>query len=377
MNEEDIKQWRLILGQDEQDTQGTDGLLNANEELMDKTLSAVYGAEEGEDALPRKKEGSLSNSSPHLAKWLANVRNCFPASAVQIIQRDAIERLHLTTLLTEKEVLDNVVPDVHLLSTLIALNGAIPERNKAAVRVLVGKIVEQLRSKIQWPLLQAVSGALKKNTRKRNPRLNEIDWNATILKNLKNYQPDYHTIIPEVKIGLARRQKRHSDVFVCIDESGSMESSLIYSAVFGSVLAGLSSISTHLVAFGSDVVDLTEKVSDPVEVLLGVQLGGGTDIGKALAYCRQQISNPLDSILFLITDLYDGYSTQGFLHHVAALVDAGVQLIVLTALSDDGSPDFNRTVAAQIAAYGVPVFGCTPDAFPEVMGKAINRESLI
>lgn len=270
----------------------------------------------------------LGSSSPKVSRWLGDIREFFPQSVVQVIQRDAIKRLHLDSLLTEKEMLETVVPDVHLVATLMSLSRTIPEKNKETARQVVRKVVDELLQKLSAPTQQAVTGALNRSSRRRNPRYNEIDWKTTITKNLKNYQPEYKTIIPEIRIGYGRKRKALKDIILCLDQSGSMGTSVIYSGIFGAVLASLPAVNTRMVVFDTAVVDLTEDLQDPVDLLFGVQLGGGTDIARALTYCQEIISRPLDTVLVLVTDLYEGGVVREMYKRFVELVNSGVQLIV-------------------------------------------------
>ena len=196
MKSEYLKRWRLILGGNEAD--GTGVALTVEEQRLDRSLEAVYDG---------GLRGGLGASAPKVSRWLGDIREFFPQTVVQVIQRDAIKRLHIDSLLTEKEMLATVVPDVHLVATLMSLGRAIPEKNKDVARQVVRKVVDELLRKLSSPMQQAVTGALNRSSRRRNPRYNEIDWKTTIVKNLKNYQPDYKTIIPEVRIGYGRKRR--------------------------------------------------------------------------------------------------------------------------------------------------------------------------
>ena len=223
---------------------------------------------------------------------------------------------------------------------------------------------------------QAVTGALNRSMRSRNPRFREIDWHRTILKNLKHYQPDYRTVIPETRIGFGRKRRALRDIVLCLDQSGSMGTSVIYSGIFASVLASLPSLSTRLVVFDTSVMDLTDDMQDPVDLLFGVQLGGGTDINRALAFCQERITRPEETTLVLVTDLEEGGNSQAMRRRMVELVQSGVQLIVLLALNDEGAPFYDKSHAAFLASLGVPVFACTPDRFPDLMAAALNRQDL-
>ena len=365
METEYLKRWRLILGGDESD--GTGISLSVEEQRLDRSLQAVYDSD---------RRGGLGSSAPKVSRWLGDIREFFPQTVVQVIQRDAIKRLHLDSLLTEKEMLATVVPDVHLVATLMSLSHTIPEKNKEMARQVVRKVVDELLRKLSAPTQQAITGALNRSSRRRNPRYNEIDWKTTIVKNLKNYQPQYKTIIPEIRIGYGRKRKALKDIILCLDQSGSMGTSIIYSGIFGSVLASLPAVNTRMVVFDTAVVDLTDDLQDPVDLLFGVQLGGGTDIARALTYCQGIIIRPQDTVLVLVTDLYEGGNEQEMRKRFASIVASGVQLIVLPALNDDGAPSYDKSHAEFLATLGVPTFACTPDKFPELMAAALSKQDI-
>lgn len=365
MEEEYLKRWRLILGGNEAD--GTGITLTQEEQRIDQSLEAVYDSD---------RRGGLGSSAPKVSRWLGDIREFFPQTVVQVIQRDAIKRLNITSLLTEKEMLETVVPDVHLVATLMSLSRVIPEKNKDMARQVVRKVVDELLRKLSAPTQQAVTGALNRSARRRNPRYNEIDWKTTITKNLKNYQPEYKTIIPEMRIGYGRKRKAMKDIILCLDQSGSMGTSVIYSGIFGSVLASIPAVSTRMVVFDTTVVNLTDDLQDPVDLLFGVQLGGGTDIARALTYCQGVITRPQDTVLVLVTDLYEGGDAREMRKKFVSLVNSGVQLIVLPALNDDGAPSYDKNHAEFLANIGVPTFACTPDKFPDLMAVALSKQDL-
>ena len=360
-----MKRWRLILGG--QDADGTGARLSAPESAMDRALEALYDSD---------RKGGLGSSAPSVSRWLGDIREYFPSSVVQVMQRDAIDRLDMTRLLLEPEVLESLQPDVHLVADLIAMSGAIPAKTRDTARQVVGKVVEALMARLANPMRQAVLGALNRSQRSRRPRHSDIDWPRTIRANLKHYQAEYRTIVPETRIGYGRRRQSMRQIVLCIDQSGSMAASVVYSAIFGAVLASLPAVSTSLIVFDTAVVDLTDQLADPVDLLFSTQLGGGTDINRAVAYGQQLIRAPQDAIFVLISDLYEGGVEEEFLKRAASLVASGVQFIALLALSDEGSPAFNAPLAAELATLGVPAFACTPDQFPELMAAAIGRADL-
>lgn len=364
---ERLERWRLLLGGSEADGIGLD--LTGRTLAMDRAMEALYDRD-------KERRGGLGVSAPNAARWLGDIREFFPTSIVRVMQKDAIKRLGMGQLLLEPEMLEAVEPDIDLVTTLMSLSGVIPQKAKASARIVVQKVVRELMRKLDAPLRQAVAGALKRSTRTRRPRHSEIDWNRTIRANLKHYQHEYKTIVPESRIGYGRKRNELRTVVVCIDQSGSMGESVVYSGVFGAVLASIPSIRTHVVAFDTAIVDLTEKMSDPVDVLMGVQLGGGTDINQALQYCQGLITKPRDTVLVLITDLYEGGDNKQMLKRAAAIAGSGVRMVTLLALGDSGAPGFDEKNAAELAAIGVPSFACTPDRFPDLMATAMQGRDL-
>jgi Mg-chelatase subunit ChlD len=334
---------------------------------MDRALQALYDSD---------RRGGLGSSAPSVARWLGDIREYFPASVVQVLQHDAIERLELTRLLMEPEMLESLQPDVHLVADLIALSGSIPARTRDTARAVVRKVVDTLLAKLAEPTRQAVRGAIDRAARNRRPKFRDIDWPRTIRANLKHFQPEHRTIIPEVRIGHGRRQQALKHIVLCIDQSGSMAASVVYAAIFAAVLATLPAVTTSLVVFDTAVVDLTEMLDDPIDVLFATRLGGGTDINRAVGYCQQLVRSPQETIFVLISDLYESGVQQEFMRRAATMLASGIQFIALLALSDEGAPAYNADLAAQLATLGVPAFACTPDRFPQLMAAAIQRADL-
>ncbi|UGY95182.1 VWA domain-containing protein [Streptomyces gobiensis] len=365
--EERLRRWRLVLGGGD-GAEGTGCALGERDAAMDRTLAAVYGQE---------RQAGLGGSAPRVARWLGDIRGYFPSSVVRVMQRDAIDRLGLATMLAEPEMLEAVEADVHLVGTLLSLGKALPETSRETARAVVRKVVQELEKRLAGRTRATLTGALDRSAKVHRPRHRDIDWNRTIRANLKNYLPEQRTIVPERLIGYGRAaQAAKKDVILCIDQSGSMAASVVYASVFGAVLASMRSIDTRLVVFDTSVVDLTEQLDDPVDVLFGTQLGGGTDINRALAYCQSQITRPAETVVVLISDLYEGGIRDEMLKRVAAMQSAGVRFVTLLALSDEGAPAYDREHAAALAALGAPAFACTPDHFPEVMAAAIERRPL-
>lgn len=365
------RRWRLILGGGEADGIGAEGelTLDPQDTAMDQTLAALYESQD-------KRSGGLGGSSPKVARWLGDIRSYFPSSIVRVMQQDALERLNLQQMLLEPEMLAAVEPDVHLVANLLSLSQVMPSKTKETARLVVQRVVEDLLRQLSNPMQQAVQGSLNRSIRNRRPRHHEIDWHRTIRANLRHYQPEYRTIIPETRIGFGRKRSALRDIVLCVDQSGSMATSVVYASIFAAVLASLPAVKTQMVVFDTTIVDLTDLLQDPVDVLFGTQLGGGTDINRALSYCQGLIRKPEETILVLISDLYEGGNREAMLKRVASLVNSGVQMVTLLALSDDGAPYFDHSNAAKFASLGIPAFACTPDKFADLMAAAIQRQDI-
>ncbi|NHI07673.1 von Willebrand factor A [Streptomyces sp. KO7888] len=371
---ERLRRWRLVLGGDAAD--GTGHALSGRDAAMDGALTALYG-KGGAPRAGRDRAAGLGASAPAVARWLGDIRTYFPSSVVQVMQRDAIDRLGLDTLLLEPEMLEAVEADVHLVGTLLSLHQAMPETTKETARTVVRKVVEDLEERLATRARAVLTGALDRSARVSRPRHHDIDWHRTIAANLKHYLPEHRTVVPERLIGYGRASRSvKKEVVLCVDQSGSMAASVVYASVFGAVLASMRAIDTRLVVFDTAVVDLTDQLEDPVDVLFGTRLGGGTDINRALAYCQSRITRPAETVVVLISDLYEGGIRDEMLKRVAAMKHAGVEFVTLLALSDEGTPAYDREHAASLAALGAPAFACTPDLFPEVMAAALERRPL-
>jgi Mg-chelatase subunit ChlD len=367
-----LTRWRLVLGGGEADgLSGADGggiALTADDEKRDGALDALYDSE---------RRGGLGGSAPRVSRWLGDIRTYFPSSVVQVMQGDAMERLGLRQMLLEPEMMRSVQPDIGLVSTLIGLGRVIPEHSRETARAVVRQVTDELEERLRQRTVQAVTGALDRSARTRRPRLRDVDWRRTVAANLRHYLPEHRTVVPERLVGYARRSTQvEREIILCIDQSGSMAESIVYSSVFGAVLASIRSVSTRLVVFDTEVVDLTDEIDDPVDVLFGVQLGGGTDINRALAYCQGTITQPADTVLVLISDLYEGGIAEEMVNRARSVVASGATMIALLALSDSGQPSFDADHAAALAEVGVPSFACTPDLFPDLMAAAIERRDI-
>ncbi|MFB8030790.1 MULTISPECIES: VWA domain-containing protein [unclassified Streptomyces] len=378
--DERLRRWRMVLGADGGERTGCE--LTGRDAAMDGALTALYDGRPPGGRGGAERSAGLGASAPAMARWLGDIRTYFPSSVVQVMQRDAIERLGLAALLLEPEMLKAVEPDVHMVGTLLSLGKAMPETTRETARAVVRTVVEDLERRLATRTRATLTGALDRSARSRRPRHRDIDWDRTIRANLKHHVPrpggeGSGTVVPERLVGYGRADRSvRKEVILCVDQSASMAASVVHAAVFGAVLASMRTVSTRLVVFDTAVVDLTDQLDDPVDVLFGTQLGGGTDINRALAYCQSRITRPADTVVVLISDLHEGGIRDEMVGRAAAMTASGVRFVTLLALSDEGAPSYDRAHAAALAELGAPAFACTPDLFPEVMAAAIEKRPL-
>lgn len=382
-----IQKWRLILGSESQERFGRMGgePLTAEMDMMDQALAAIYSRRENGgfgSSVPGGRGGSGGGSgpsNPQISKWLGDVRSLFDKELVTVIQGDAMSRCGLKQLLFEPELLDNLEPDMNLASTILMLKEQIPKRSKESVRVFIQKIVDQINKLLEQDVRRAVTASLNKRKHSPLPSAAAIDYKMTISRNLKNYNRDLKTIVPEHFYFFDRTSTTAANkwtVILDIDQSGSMGESVIYSSVISCILASMSSLKTRVVAFDTNIVDLTEKSDDPVDLLFGFQLGGGTDIEKSIAYCEQFVENPKKTLFFLISDLEEGGNRAGMLRRLQEMKESGVTVISLLALADGGKPYYDAQMAQRIAGMGIPCFACSPQMLPRLLEKALKGQDL-
>lgn len=354
------KRWRLVLGQESEDEERVP--LSTNEKKVDKALSAVYG---------QGRKGGLKRSYPTVHSWLEDIRNYFPEGVVSMIQMDAIERLGLIELIAEQEVAEKIQPDIHLVTTILSLKGSLPEKVRASAKIIIDRIVREILKKLQPKMERSYMGYLTHRSTRKQPISADLDWRKTIIRNLKHYDPESGRIIPERLYSYERARKKQKNLIILVDSSASMSNSLVYAGIYACVLAKLPSLKTHLVLFDSDIVDLSAQLDDPTDLIFGLELGGGTNISQALNYARSLISIPDQTSLFLITDLEEGYYPERVIPALDYHHSRGTKCICLTALSDSGRPEYDREMAAAIDQLGIPVFGCTPEYFPQLLTDAL------
>ena len=376
-SDERARRWRLVLGKGEDQSEGGGAAgqgsggerpeetpLSGRDAALDEALEALYGEARG---------GDLSASMPDVARWLGDVRDYFPEPVAQIIQRDALARLTTRQLVEHPELLAQVEPDAALAAQLLSLRKVMPEQTLATARQVVAQVVRDLVKRLDFPLRQAAAGSLNRAGRRHRPRrLAEINWARTVQANLRHYQPAQQTVVPERLVGYGRRQATLRDIILLVDASASMATSVVYAGVAAAVLASIPSLAARLVLFDTAIADVSDQLGDPVEMLFGLRLGGGTNIDRALTYARGAITRPRDTVVILITDLFEGGSKEGVVRQVGEMLADGVAVVVLLALNDQGAPRYDTALAQRLADLGAPAFACTPEGFAEVMGEALR-----
>ncbi len=380
-----ISRWRLILGQESQSRLGQMGGEPLTEEmdLMDQALAAIYNKAEygGFGNLGQGGRGAGNGpSSLKVSRWLGDVRSLFDKELVTVIQGDAMSRCGLQQLIFEPELLDNLEPDINLAATIMMLKDQIPKRSKESVRVFIRKIVEEINKLLEQDIRRAITAGVNKKRHSPIPSAAALDYKMTISRNLKHYNPQLKTIVPEHFYFFDRTSTTAANkwnIILDVDQSGSMGESVIYSSVLACILASMSSLKTHVVAFDTSIVDLTEKCEDPVDLLFGFQLGGGTDIEKSVIYCEQLIENPAKTLFFLISDLEEGGNRAGLLRRLEEMKESGVTVVCLLAIADGGKPYYDAQMAQKIANIGVPCFACNPQKLPQLLERALKGQELI
>lgn len=374
-----LRRWRLILGAEaKKQMENMDKGVSLTDEdlMMDTALNAIYNKD---NKFSFGSGGGSGHSSPHISRWLGDVRTLFDKDLVKIIQADAMERCGLKQLIFEPELLDNIEPDINMASMILTLKDQIPKQSKENAREFIKKIVEQINALLETDLKRAVTASVNRKLHSPIPSASALDFQTTIRKGIKDYNTKLKKIIPQKYYFFERSATTAANkytVILDIDQSGSMGESVIYSSIMSCILASMSAIKTKVVAFDTEIVDLSEKCEDPIDLLFGFTLGGGTDIEKSIKYCSKYIENPKKTIFFLISDLEEGGNRAGLLRRLVQMKEDGVIVICLLAISDDGKPYYDTHMAQRIANNGIPCFAAAPQMLPRLLEKAMKNQDL-
>lgn len=357
-----LTRWRLVLGKYAQPKMPD--CLSGDQERMAQALEFLYSREyKGRGVRQDAKlgPGSLDPSQLNVPKWLSEVRELFPKETCEIITRHALDRYEMTEVLTDPATLSALEPSVELLSAVLMLKGQMQGPVIAEARKLIKRVVEELRKKLENEIKNALSGRLNRFQHSSLKVARNFDARDTIRRNLKHWDPERRQIVVE-NPRFFSRVRRHIpwDIILCVDQSGSMTNSVIHSAVMAGILAGLPALRVKLVVFDTAIVDLSEHVTDPVEVLLTVQLGGGTNIGQAVRYCEQLVTQPRRTIFVLVTDFCEGADPRVLVSACKRLAESQVKLLGLAALDEQANALYDTTMAGRLAHVGMEIAALTP-----------------
>ncbi|MBK9036572.1 MAG: VWA domain-containing protein [Myxococcales bacterium] len=374
-----LLRWRLALGPEAEQVApelrlaglaGHGGLPGVGSDRLvdfDGALGFVYDG---------GQRGGRGGSRPYLPKWLGLLREFFDREVIALVQKDAIEQRGLTELLFEPETLPYLEKNVDLVATLLAARGLVPDQAKDLARQIVREVVDDLKRQLEAEVRTTLLGAARRNQDSPLPLARNLDWKRTITKNLRGWDRERQRLVPERVYFWANQRRHHDwDMVIAVDQSGSMAASVVYSSVMGAIFASLDVLRTRLLFFDTEIVDVTPLLVDPVDVLFASQLGGGTDINRAVAYAQDHfIERPDKTIFLLITDLYEGGDVEALVARVRALVEAKAKVLVLLALTDGGTPSYDHALAARLTALGAHCFGCTPRLLVRVVERIMKHQ---
>lgn len=370
-----LRRWRLALGRYAERSLPSGGM-SGRDARTDRALDYLYAREMERRGLRRSggpRGGSLDPTSLTPLGWLGELRDLFPASTYEKVQAHAVENLGMAELLSDPKVLDALEPNRDLLKALIAFKGKADPAMREKIREVTRKVVDEIMRRLRPRLERALSGRPNRFRRSQMKSMQNFDWRSTIRANLKNWDAERQVIVADQLRFYGRtRRKLPWTVILCVDQSGSMLSSTIYAAVMASILTSLPSVDVKLVVFDTSVVDLSSEAHDAVEVLMSVQLGGGTNIGAAVEYCEGLVSQPTRTVFVLISDFEEGAPAGRLLGAVRRMASARVKLLGLGALSDDAAPVYDRRMAARLADCGMQIAALTPDHFAQWIGETIG-----
>lgn len=369
--------WRLALGRSaEARGIGLDAAASEEARRMGEALDFVYDGDGqgGGSGVDRRGRGAGDGASQlTVPSWVEAVSELFPRQAKELLEREVIKRRGLAALLESPDVLERIEPSVELVKVLITHKGLLNDRTRGLARKVIDKVVRELKERLEIRVEQAITGALRRDRHSPRKVMRNLDLKTTLRRNLKNWDEARQRLLVErLWYFAAERRKRPWHIVVCVDQSGSMLESAVFSAVMASIFAELPGVRTSLVLFDTNVVDLSDKVGEPVDVLLSVQLGGGTDITKALAYCTQIVREPARTIVVLITDFYEGRPESDLVRQVRQMSDAQIRMIGLGALGYDARPEYNRSTAGKLRKVGMDILACTPEKLAECMAQIIK-----
>ena len=356
--------WRLVMGAGSEQLCGG---LSGEDQVRDACLGFLYDREYGGGRNVRGRDqggqaGGLGDSALTVPEWINQVHELFPQRTIERLEKDALERYQLDEMVTNPDVLARAQPNPTLLKAVLRTKHLMNQEVLKAAQHLIRQVVEELLRKLAQEVRTAFGGSLDRRHRSFLKIAKNFDVATTIRRNLKHYDPEQRRLLIETPFfySRVRRQIDRWQLIILVDESGSMLDSVIHSAVTASVFYSLRMMKVHLCIFDTSVVDLSAECVDPVETLMKVQLGGGTDIGRALAYAAELVENPRRTIVALITDFCEGAPVERLYAVAKKLVESGVTALGLAALDERANPTYDHAVAARLVQMGWHVAAMTP-----------------
>ncbi len=375
MDASNLNKWRLILGKYSDNQIGfKEEASSLNYMDMDELLDYLYSREYGEeDGVRRERKGSFDPSNLTVPSWITKIREVFPKETVEILEKHALDKYELTELLTDKEVLEKLEPNKELLKNILQMKHLMKGEILETAKQIVKKVADDITKKLESDVKKAIVGRVNKNKSSLIKSSRNIDYKRTIKTNLKNFDTEENRLVVD-KVYFNDRVKKYNpwNVIIAVDESGSMLDSVIHSAIMAGIFSKLPMLKTNLVIFDTEVVDLSGYIDEPVETLMSVQLGGGTNITKALQYCETLIENPHRTMVILVTDLYEGYGYGNMYATAKSIIESGAKLIVLTALDMEATPIYDKNAAQKMASLGAEVGAMTLGGLSEWIAKIIS-----
>ncbi|MEI7088466.1 VWA domain-containing protein [Pectobacterium versatile] len=372
--EKNGKRWRLILGHYADEALGK-AAFDAHDLKVERTLDYLYRREYQRRGLKQEggRHGSLDQSQLTAVNWLNQARKLFPNSTFERMQSQAIERYEISHLFNDPQALQAMEPTPALAKALLSLRGRMNEETREAVRDIIRKVVDEILRTLRPTFTNALTGRRNRFRRSPIPSSQNFDWRATIAANLKHFDREKNRLVIETPHFNSRMQRHMPwDVILCVDQSASMSSSVMYAAVCASILAALPAVRVSLIVFDTQVVDLSHLAHDPVDVLMTVQLGGGTNIAKAMQYCEQQVQNPKRTIVTLISDFEEGGALNRLLSCVQRMHSQQITLLGLAALDDAAQPVYDTAIGQKLADRGMHVAALTPEHFAQWLAEVMR-----
>ncbi len=376
------RKWRLILGpySEALEDGSSETVLKPGDVRRDAMLHFLYQREYADRQMDcDSREGGKGPSLLTAPEWLRSVERLFPKSTFETLQRHALERYGLAELVLQPEALQNATPSLELVETLIGFRSLLPAESMDIARGIIRRVAKELEEKLALKVKTTLRGPRGKLKHGGRPSLGNLDWKHTIRRNLKNYSFEEGAPLLERLYFFQRNREIEFvpwDIFILVDQSASMLCSVIHAAIMAGVFASVNCLKSHLILFDTTVVDMTGQVDDPVEVLLGVQLGGGTDIGNALEYARGLITRPSRSMVLVVSDFYEGGEFAALETAVKRLRDSGATILGLAALDENAHPDYDRDAARRLGDSGMPIGAMTPDRLCEWISTIMKKKGV-